>query len=159
MSTKLAIGSDERRPVTDFVVSWLKAKGFKVKLFGALKGENLSWVEVGQEVAEKVSNGDCSEGILFCWTGTGVSIVANKVPGIRAALCCDAVTASGARRWNHANILVMSLRLTSEPVAEEILNAWFSTAFGANEDADNVAKLTGVEQKYAKKIAKKQGKI
>jgi len=113
-------------------------------------------VEVGQEVAEKIADGGCDEGILFCWTGTGMSIVANKVPGIRAALCYDAATAVGARRWNHANILVMSLRLASEPMAEEIMNAWFSTAFGGREDAENVAKLIRLEQKYAKKVTKKR---
>lgn len=154
MPVKVAVGSDERRPVTDFVVSWLKAKGFKVSLFGALKGGNSSWVAIGQEVAEKVASGDCNDGILFCWTGTGVSIAANKVPGIRAALCFDAATASGARRWNHANILVMSLRLTSEPVAEEILNAWFSTPFDREEKAE-VNKITKLERKYAKETPKR----
>lgn len=155
MPVKVAVGSDERRPVTDFVVSWLKAKGFNVELFGVLKGESSSWVEVGQGVAEKVASGDYDEGILFCWTGTGVSIAANKVPGIRAALCFDAATAAGARRWNHANILAMSLRLTSEPVAEEILKAWFSIPFDRKEKTE-VAKITKLEQKYAKKVAKKR---
>ncbi len=119
---KLAVGSDERYPVTNFVLSWLKAKGFEVEVFGALGEENLTWVEVGPKVAERVAGGTCDEGIIFCWIGTGVSIIANKVPGIRAALCCDAAKARGAREWNHANVLVMSLRLTSEPVAKEILN-------------------------------------
>lgn len=154
---KLAVGSDECRPVTDFALSWLKAKGVDVEIFGALCGENLTWVEVGQKVAERVAEGACEEGILFCWTGTGVSIVANKIPGIRAALCGDAATAQGARQWNHANVLVMSLRLTSEPIAEEILNAWFSTSFGSGEDAENVAKLRSLEQKYAQKNATRQG--
>ncbi len=151
---KLAVGSDERRSVTDFVLSWLRAKGMEVELFGALCGEDITWVEVGQKVAERVAEGACDEGILFCWTGTGVSIVANKIPGIRAALCNDATTAQGARRWNHANILVMSLRLVSEPVAEEILNAWFSTPFGSGEDADNIAKIKNIEQKYAKETSR-----
>jgi len=144
---RIAIGSDERTHLTDFVVEEVKKRGHEVELFGPLKGESLSWVEVGEQVALSVSRGDCQEGILFCWTGTGVSIAANKVAGIRAALCFDARTAEGARKWNLANILVMSLRLTSEPVASEILNAWFGTEWGTGEDADIVARLTDIEGK------------
>ena len=76
---------------------------------------------------EKVSTGQCDQGVLFCWTGTGVGIAANKVPGVRAALCIDAETARGARRYNDANILCLSLRLTSEAMAHEVLDAWFET--------------------------------
>lgn len=155
---RLAVGSDERRSLTDFVLSWLQAKGFDVELFGALCFEDLSWPEVAQKVAEAVAGGVCNEGILFCWTGTGVSIAANKVPGIRAALCYDAASARGARQWNHANILVMSLRLTSEPLAEEMLDAWFSTPFAGGEDAENVAKVINLERKYAKEITTRQSK-
>ena len=111
---------------------------------------SLSWVEVGEQVALSVQQGDCQEGILFCWTGTGVSIAANKVPGIRAALCFDAKAAEGARQWNLANILVMSLRLTSEPIASEILDAWFNTKLGGGEDAENIAKLKEIEQRHQK---------
>ena len=76
--------------------------------------------------------GRAEEGILFCWTGTGVSIAANKVPGIRAALCGDAETARGARLWNNANVLCLSMRATSEVIAREILDAWFSHAYEPN---------------------------
>ena len=145
---RIAIGSDEKTPLTDFVVEEVKKRGHKVKLFGPLKGEPLSWVEVGEQVALSVSQGNCQEGILFCWTGTGVSIAANKVSGVRAALCFDGRTAEGAREWNHANILVMSLRLTSEPVASEILDAWFGTGWGAGEDTENVARLTNIERRW-----------
>lgn len=145
---RIAIGSDERTPLTDFVVKEVQKRGHEVELFGTLKGEPLSWVEVGEEVALSVSQRNCQEGILFCWTGTGVSIAANKVPGIRAALCFDARTAEGARKWNHANILIMSLRLTSEPVALEILDAWFETEWSTGEDAENVARLMNIERKY-----------
>ncbi len=144
---RIAIGSDEKTPLTDFVVEEVKKRGHEVKLFGPLKGEPLSWVEVGEQVALFVSQGNCQEGILFCWTGTGVSIAAIKVPGIRAALCFDNKMAEGARKWNHANILVMSLRLTSEPVALEILDAWFRTEWSGGEDAENVARLMNIERK------------
>lgn len=149
---KIAIGSDERTHLTDFVVAEVKKRGFEVELFGSLTRKPLSWVQVGEEVALAVAQDNCQEGILFCWTGTGVSIAANKVPGIRAALCFDAKTAEGARKWNHANILVLSLRLTSEPIASEILDAWFGTEEGTGEDAENIAKLTKLERKVKDKI-------
>lgn len=147
---KIAVGSDERIHLTDFVLQKLREKGIEVELYGALKGEVLFWPDVAGEVAERVVSGGVSGGILFCWTGTGVSIAANKVPGVRAALCVDAETARGARKWNDANILVMSLRLTSEPVAEEILGAWFSTSFPA-EEAGTVAKVACLEAKYSRR--------
>ena len=101
-------------------------------------------------MAERVARGDADEGILFCWTGTGVSIAANKVPGIRAALCHDAETAKGARLWNRANVLCLSLRATSEVVAKEILDAWFVTPLGADPtDVACVEKVGEIEKKYS----------
>lgn len=150
---KVAVGSDERTTLTDFVLRRLQEKGIEVELYGALKEENLSWVEVGEKVAERVVAGQVSQGVLFCWTGTGVSITANKVPGVRAALCSDAATAEGARKWNHANILVMGLRLTSEPVAQEILEAWFNTPYPEAE-ATTVAKVDLLEKKYSRRRKK-----
>jgi ribose 5-phosphate isomerase B len=94
------------------------------------------WPAVARLVAETVAKGDAEEGILCCWTGTGVSIAANKVPGIRAALCEDAETARGARLWNDANVLCLSLRRTSEVIAQEILEAWFSTQYQPNPEDD-----------------------
>jgi ribose 5-phosphate isomerase B len=147
---KIAIGSDEKTYLTDFVAKELKKRGYKIGLFGALKsGKYTPWPGVGEIVAEKVANKEYNQGILFCWTGTGVSIVANKIPSIRAALCFDAKTAEGARKWNDANILVMSLRLTSENVAKEILDAWFSTKFEKRK-TDRLRKVREIEQKYLK---------
>ena len=95
-----------------------------------------------------MSSGEADQGILFCWTGTGVSIAANKVPGVRAALCTDASTASGARHWNDANVLVMGLRLTSPEVAMEMLSAWFSTPPGTGEVAELVDRLEAIDKSY-----------
>lgn len=145
---RLAVGSDERTHLTDFVVEKLQALGHQVELYGALAGEGRAWPEVAEAVAARVSGGECPEGVLFCWTGTGVSIAANKLPGVRAALCADAECARGARTWNHANILVMSLRSTSEAVAEEMLQAWFATPYGQGEDAQAVARVAAIEKKY-----------
>ena len=102
---KIAVASDEKTHLTDFVVEDLKARGHEVQLFGPLKDEALPWTLASEQLAEAVAKGEADEGVLFCYTGTGASIAANKVPGIRAALCGDAQTARGARWWNDANVL------------------------------------------------------
>lgn len=85
--------------------------------------------------------------MLFCWTGTGVSIAANKVPGVRAALCGDAETARSARAWNDANVLCLSLRTTTETLAKEILDAWFD-ALPDHSEAENVYKVNAIDERY-----------
>jgi ribose 5-phosphate isomerase B len=144
---KIAVGSDERTYLTDFVVEELRGKGIEVELHGPLNGEKLEWTDVAERVSERVREGACDQGILFCWTGTGVSIAANKVPGIRAALCADARTAEGARKWNDANVLAMSLRSTSPVVAREILDAWLGSEPEADEKR-NIDKVGEIEKKY-----------
>ena len=147
---QLAIGSDERTHVTDAVLQRLRDDGHGLALFGSLKGEEAVWPNVAQQVAEAVASGASEEGILFCWTGTGVCIAANKVPGIRAALCGDAETAMGARLWNNANVLCLSLRRVSEVIAGEILEAWFSTNYLPNPDDEIcLAQLDQLEAKYS----------
>lgn len=146
---KLAVGSDERTHVTDVVVDELNKRGHQVELFGPLRGGNESWVAVAQQVAERVARREADEGILFCWTGTGVSIAANKVPAVRAALCHDVETAKGARLWNRANVLCLSIRAASEIVAKEILDAWFATPLGTDPaDVACVAQVDEIEKKY-----------
>ncbi len=142
---KIALGSDERLPVTDSVVEELKRRGHDVALVGPLAGEELQWADVAERVGRQVAAGEAEQGVLFCWTGTGVSIAANKVPGVRAALCGDAETARGARRWNDANVLCMSLRATSEVIAKEILNAWFDAEPDPSE-AENVNKVRELDR-------------
>jgi ribose 5-phosphate isomerase B len=124
---KIAVGSDEKTVLTDFVVEELKRRGHAVTLSGPLKGEAMGWPDVGEKVGLEVRDRRADQGILFCWAGTGVTIAANKVPGVRAALCWDAETAKGAHMWDDANVLAMSLRSTSTAVAKEILDAWFSS--------------------------------
>lgn len=125
--------------VAQVVVDELRKRGHEVEVFGALIETPAMWSKVALEVAQKVADGTFDQAVLFCWTGTGISLAANKVPGIRAALCQDAETARGARMWNDANILAMSLRVMSEAVAKEILDAWFATA--PSTDAEDVACL------------------
>ena len=139
---KLAVGSDERTHLTDWIVEELRTRGMEVDLHGALKpGADSRWPEVARSVAGDVVGKHCDQGILFCWTGTGVSIAANKVPGIRAALCTDAGTARGARMWNDANILCMSLRLASQEVVREILDAWCSTTEIDESERQNIQRV------------------
>lgn len=144
---KIAIGSDEKNDLTDFVIKELRKMNHDLKLFGPLADEQLEWTDVAELVAQNVANKKTDQGILFCWTGTGVSIAANKVPGIRAALCTDAGTAEGARKWNNANVLAMSLRLTSPEIAKEILEAWFRTEPDPSE-SENINKINLIENKY-----------
>ena len=141
---KIALGSDERTHLTDFLAEELERRGHQVALVGPPAGDDVEWADVAAQLARSVSDGVNDQGVLCCWTGTGVSIAANKVPGIRAALCADAETARGARRWNDANVLCLSLRATSEVVAKEILDAWFETEPDASEAA-NVAKVNALD--------------
>jgi ribose 5-phosphate isomerase B len=137
---KVALGSDERTALTDAVAADLEGRGYDVALVGPPAGEAIEWAEVGHRLGELVAAGTAGTGVLFCWTGTGASIAANKVPGVRAALCTDAATAAGARTWNDANVLVMGLRLTSPELAREMLDAWFTTDPDPREAA-NIARL------------------
>jgi ribose 5-phosphate isomerase B len=124
---RIALGSDMSGELPEAVDRWLRARGYDVLRFGALKpGEEDAWPAVARAVGESVVRGESASGIVCCWTGTGVSIAANKVPGVRAALCGDAATAGGAREWNDANVLCLSLRATSPGIAQEILAAWFA---------------------------------
>lgn len=132
---KAVLGSDERTALTDAVVEDLSARGFELELVGPLAGEAMAWGEVAERVGRAVAAGACDLGVLFCWTGTGVCMVANKVPGVRAALCADAETARGARRWNDANVLCMSLRKTAPAVAKEMLEAWLAATPDEGEAA------------------------
>ncbi|MFQ5630045.1 MAG: RpiB/LacA/LacB family sugar-phosphate isomerase [bacterium] len=144
---KIAVGSDMKTHLAEFVVEELKDREHEIDVYGAFVKEPAPWPKVAIEVAEKVAAGEYDQGVLFCWTGTGISIAANKVKGIRAALCQDAETASGARKWNDANILAMSLRATSDQVAKEILDAWFSSSFSTDvEDQECLAYLNEVER-------------
>ena len=132
---KVALASDERNSLTDFLVRDLERRGHEVLRFGAVAeaDREVDWPLCVRNAAETVARGDTQEAIVCCWTGTGASIAANKVIGIRAALCADAETAKGARTWNHANVLALSLRSTSEAVAKEILDAWYATPYSNDE--------------------------
>ncbi len=130
---KIAVSTDERTDLVETLLKELNERHHTVEYIGPEAGEDADWPEVTCRAAELVASGAADEGIVMCWTGTGASIAANKVKGIRAALCRDAETAKGARIWNHANVLALSLQATSESILKEILDAWFSTKFSDDE--------------------------
>jgi ribose 5-phosphate isomerase B len=131
---RIAVGTDEVSAVTEAVERHVVDAGHELVVLG--HGD--PWPEVGRGVGEAVAGGRADRGIVWCWTGTGVSIAANKVPGVRAALCTDPETARGARKWNDANVLALGLRLTSEPVAVEIVDAFLTTEPDGTE-SENIA--------------------
>jgi len=138
---RIAISADERTGVADAVADAVRRRGHEPVAHGALApGERADWAWASEAAARDVAAGRAQQGIVCCWTGTGAAIAANKVPGVRAALCGDAATAGGARRWNDANVLALSLRTTSPAVLEEILDAWFAgEPSGDPGDRANVA--------------------
>jgi ribose 5-phosphate isomerase B len=126
----------------------IRRRGHEPILHGAYHPEERpDWAWASEGAARDVAEGRAEQAVVACWTGTGASIAANKVHGVRAALCVDAGTAAGARRFNDANVLALSLRMTSHAQLEEILDAWFSAVPSAEEsDLDNVAHLGEIEQ-------------
>lgn len=133
---RIAFGTDDTTAVTAHIVAWLGDRGHDV----AVVADPAEWPDAGRRVGEAVASGTADLGVVCCWTGTGVSIAANKVAGVRAALCTDAETARGARRWNDANVLAIGLRLTSAPIAEELLAAFLDSSMDDGE-GPTVAKV------------------
>ncbi|MEU1626163.1 RpiB/LacA/LacB family sugar-phosphate isomerase [Streptomyces sp. NPDC020096] len=147
---RIAVSSDMDEPVARVLVYELRRRGHEVSAYGALRSEDRDgagrpdWAWSAQAAAREVAAGEADQAVVCCWTGTGASIAANKVPGVRAALCTDAYTADGARQWNDANVLAVSLRLTSEPLLKEILDAWF--AGKASEDTSGLANIDHIRE-------------
>ena len=142
---RISVAADERTGVADAVVEELRRRGHEPLPHGALaEDERDDWAWASEAAARDVAEGRADQAVVCCWTGTGASIAANKVAGIRAALCADAETARGARRWNDANVLALSLRTTSPAVLEEILDGWFEA--GPSEDADDRANVQHVDE-------------
>jgi ribose 5-phosphate isomerase B len=128
---RIAFGTDERTPLTEVITSELERRGHDV----VVVADAIDWPDAGRAVGEAVASAVAARGVVCCWTGTGVSMAANKVQGVRAALCTDAETARGARRWNDANVLVVGLRLTSAELAREMLDAFLGTEVDEGERA------------------------
>lgn len=148
---RIAISSDEYLPLVDELIAELKQQGHNTCYFGPSKNEKPEdWPAVTLKAIAEVKSGKADEAIVLCWTGTGCTLIANKVPGIRAALCIDAETAKGARKWNHANVLGLSLRMVSTPLLKEILKAWLDTPFTQDEwNLKQMKHIQEVEKQYA----------
>ncbi|MFC8195756.1 RpiB/LacA/LacB family sugar-phosphate isomerase [Streptomyces sp. NPDC060006] len=144
---RISVSSDMDEPVARALVAELRERGHEVLAHGALRpGADARWAMCSEAAARDVAAGRADRAVVCCWTGTGASIAANKVPGVRAALCTDAYTARGARRWNDANVLALSLRLTSGPLLGEILDAWFDAEAGEDaDDRENVSHLAHLD--------------
>src|SRR6476469_4845816 len=138
---QFVVGADDEGEVLDAAVDQLRRAGHDVDLL-----EPDQWPDVAARVAAAVAAGDADQGMLFCWTGTGTSMAANKVPGVRAALAWEPWIAEGARKWNDANVLVMSLKRTSPETAREIVDAWLGVEAPDPHEADNIARLRELEQ-------------
>lgn len=147
---KIVVSSDEYSPLIDVILSEVKNRGHEVHYFGPHKDEKpMDWPEVTLRAVKEIKNHKADEGIVLCWTGTGCTIVANKTDGIRAALCDDAETAKGARVWNHANVLGLSLRKTSPAIVKEILAAWFETPYSTDEwNILQMERIKNIEQHH-----------
>jgi ribose 5-phosphate isomerase B len=145
----ISVAADELTGVAGALVDELRRRGHETLGHGALGGgEREDWAWASEAAARDVAAGRAQQGIVCCWTGTGASIAANKVAGVRAALCLDAPTAAGARRWNDANVLALSLRTTSEAELAEILDAWFASAPSSDAvDVANVEHLGEIERR------------
>ncbi|MGW5160345.1 RpiB/LacA/LacB family sugar-phosphate isomerase [Nonomuraea wenchangensis] len=142
---RISVAADSRDGVAERVVTELRKRGHEVITHGALDdGERDDWAWACELAARDVAEGRAEQAVVCCWTGTGASIAANKVPGVRAALCVDAYTAGGARKWNDANVLALSLRLTSDVVLDEILDAWL--AGRPSDDPADLANISHLEQ-------------
>ena len=138
---RIIVGADDEGAVADTVVEELRSRGHDVTVL-----ERSQWPDVATRVAETVASGEADQGVLFCWTGTGTSMAANKVPGVRAALVWDPWIAEGARKWNDANVLVMSLKRTTEETAKEILDAWLAVDEPDADEAENIARLNELDR-------------
>ena len=138
---RIVVGADDDGAVLEAVVDELRSRSHDVTML-----ERAPWPDVAQRVAEAVADGEADQGVLFCWTGTGTAMAANKVAGVRAALAWEPWIAEGARKWNDANVLVMSLKRTEPETARQIVDAWLSVEAPDPDEAANIARLRELER-------------
>lgn len=145
---RIALCADEPYPVHQTLRRLIEERGHSVQAYGAVAdGRAAPWAEAAERAAEAVAGGECDEGVFLCWSGTGISMAANKVHGVRAALVWDPGGAAAAREWNHANVLCLSHRQLSDDMAKEILAAWFDTPPG-DRGQDGVDRLRAVDDRH-----------
>jgi ribose 5-phosphate isomerase B len=144
---RIAVAADELTGVAQELPDELRRRGHELVPHGVFNAEERpDWAWAAERAARDVVEGRAEQAVVACWTGTGASIAANKIPGVRAALCLDAETAAGARRWNDANALALSLRLTSPALLGEILDAWFAADPSADpSDTRNIEHIAELD--------------
>ena len=144
---RISVAADELTGVAQPLIQELRQRGHDPILHGAyVDDERPDWAWACESAARDVAEGRADQAIVLCWTGTGAAIAANKVPGIRAALCTDVKTVEGARRWNDANVLALSLRRTGVIELEEMLDVWFAEPPSDDpQDLENIAHLREIE--------------
>ncbi|MDE7215559.1 MAG: ribose 5-phosphate isomerase B [Clostridia bacterium] len=148
---KIALGCDHGGiAIKPSVEKVLKENGIEIIDFGCFDCASVDYPDYALEVAEAVSEGRADKGIVLCGTGIGISIAANKVKGIRAAVCHDLFTAQMCAQHNDANILAMGGRVVSAELAEEMTRVWLNTPFEGGRHSGRVGKITAIENKYFK---------
>ena len=144
---KIAIGADHGGVhLKEHIKEYLKGKGIEVEDFGTTGEESVDYPDYAKKVADVVAGGKFEQGILICGTGIGISIAANKVKGIRAALCGDAFSARMSREHNNANILCMGERVIGVGLAETIVDSWLSASFAGGRHERRVNKIMELEK-------------
>ncbi len=148
---KLIIGSDHAGfELKEFLKAFLRTRNIEVVDWGVANETSADYPDIGQAVAEKISRQEFSRGILICGTGIGMSIVANRFPGVRAALCHDLFTARLSREHNDANLLVLGGRLLGKGLAQEILRVWLESEFQGGHHQRRIAKINALDQEIRK---------
>ncbi|PJF37040.1 MAG: ribose 5-phosphate isomerase B [Candidatus Thermofonsia Clade 1 bacterium] len=147
---KIAIGCDEAGlPLLNVVREYLRAKPeIEVQDFGVHTTDPVDYPDIAEQVAVAISKGEADRGILVCGTGIGMCITANKVPGVRAALCHDTYSAERARKSNDAQVITMGARVIGPELAKSILDAWLAAEFAGGRSAPKVAKMNAIDERY-----------
>ena len=147
----IVVGSDHGGlSLKSALKSYLNRRGVEITDAGTDNGDSVDYPDFGQKVAEMVASGKAESGILVCGTGIGMSIAANKVPGIRAALVTDVFMARMAKEHNNANILVLGGRVLDEQIACDLVGAWLDASFEGGRHQGRLNKIVEMEKKYCK---------
>jgi len=151
---KLAIGSDHGGfKLKEIIKEYLSDENIQFEDFGTFGEDSVDYPDFAEKAAEAVASGLCERGILICGTGIGIGIAANKIPGIRAALCHDVFSARASREHNDANILTMGERVIGRGLALEIVKTWLAADFAGGRHGCRVDKIKLIEKKYCKGMA------
>lgn len=151
----IGIGSDHAAfPFKEEIKAWLLAKGCEVRDYGTCGLERVDYCDFGFEVAEAVARGECEKGLIFCGTGVGISIAANKVRGIRCVVCSEPYSAKLSREHNDTNMLALGARVVGIELAKMIVDVWLTTEFEGGRHAERVSKISAYENAHGETVAR-----